>query len=158
MAKMLANFKLMFFDKPKVANSMDKKTKSVFSKFGAFVRTTARQSIKSKKFNEYSKPGNPPFSHTGLLKKFILFGYDNMAKSVVIGPAKLNKKGDVPEVLEYGGNSQSTTAYITKKTVRGNRLHAQKKKIKIAARPYMRPAFQKELPKLDSMWKNSITV
>lgn len=136
----------MFFNSKKVIGAVDRATRKVFSKFGAFVRTTAKQSIKKpgkRAKARTSRPGRPPFSQTGLLKKFIFFGYDYKNKTVVIGPSALNKGTKAPEVLEYGGT-----------TTRGRGKN--KRKIKIAARPYMGPAFEKEKPKLPAMWANSV--
>jgi len=73
-----------FFDRAKVKNAVDAGTRRVLSRFGAFVRTRARTSIRKKKGT--SPPGSPPHSHVGLLRKFILFAYDPQRKSVVIGP------------------------------------------------------------------------
>jgi len=98
-------FKSIFFDRAAVLNAVDKGTKNVLSKFGAFVRTTARHSIKKRK--SASPAGSPPSSHTGLLKKFIFFGYDRDEQSVVIGPAKLNSGTNAPHTLEHGGTSKT---------------------------------------------------
>jgi len=134
--------KQLFFDSPKVINAMDKATRKVLSRFGAFVRRTAKGSIRKRK--KSSAPGMPPSSHTGLLKRFIFFGYDLSRKSVVIGPERLNAKNtDAPHTLEYGGTT----------TLAGR---DSKRRIHIQQRPYMGPAFEKEKPKLPSMWKNSI--
>ncbi len=130
----------MFFDSDKIKSAVDEGTRGVLSRFGAYVRTAAKQSIRSRKRS--SAQGKPPSSHTGLLKRFIFFGYDNFEKSVVIGPVKLNAKGgnDIPEVLEFGGRSTNW----------------KKQKVDVAARPFMGPALKQELPKLPSMWANSI--
>ncbi|MCL4743749.1 MAG: hypothetical protein KJZ54_16250, partial [Phycisphaerales bacterium] len=66
--------KQMFFDRPKVRRAVDAARRKVLSKAGAFIRQTARTSIRKRKGS--SKPGNPPHSHVGLLRRFILFGYD----------------------------------------------------------------------------------
>lgn len=130
--------KQLFFDSPKVLRSVDKATRSVLSKFGAFVRRTAKGSIRKRK--KPSAPGTPPSSHTGLLKRFIFFGYDPNRKSVVIGPERLNQKtSDAPHTLEYSG-----------------RTAIGKKRVKIAARPYMGPAFEKEKQHLPALWKDSV--
>jgi hypothetical protein len=151
--------KSMFFDKAAVISKVDAGTRKVLSRFGAFVRTTAKQSIKKAPFvqkkkrgedrtdfkKSVSKPGQPPYSRSGLLKKFIYFGYDTTKKSVVIGPERLSgkNKGAAPALLEYGGNTQS-------------QLRGKKRTVSIAARPYMGPAFTKEKPKLPALWRNSI--
>ena len=133
----------LFFDSAKVVRSVDKSTRKVLSKFGAFVRRTAKQSIRKRK--KSSTPGMPPSSHTGLLKRFIFFGYDTQKRSVVIGPTRLteNNRGEAPSILEYGGRT----------TVEGNK---KKIRVRIRPRPFMGPAFEKEKPKLPSMWKDSV--
>ena len=94
-------FRVAFFDTKEVRSKVSEATRKVLSKFGAFVRQTAKQSMKKK--NGPAPPGQPPHSHVGLLKRWILFGYDKTRESVVVGPSKLPKKGNVPETLEKGG-------------------------------------------------------
>lgn len=137
----------MFFDSKKVVDSVDKATRKALSKFGAFVRTTAKQSIRKRR--NASAEGSPPSSHTGLLKKFIYFGYDPTTKSVVIGPTRIpDKDGAAPETLEKGGTA---TVRRVRKTGK-----VDIKRIKVGQRPYMQPALAKELPKLPSMWRDSV--
>jgi len=138
--------KQMFFDRDKVRKRTDAGTRRVLSRFGAYVRTTAKHSIRKRK--RISDPGEPPSSHTGLLRRFIFFGYDRDRRSVVIGPMRLNQKvGDAPAALEYGGTSTM---------VEGLRRRRRKRRIRIAARPYMGPAFEQEKPKLPAMWRDSV--
>lgn len=136
----LAQTKSGFFDRPKVQRAMDRATARVHSKFGAFVRTRARSSIRKRK--RVSEPGMPPSGHTGLLKKFIFFAWDQQRKSVVIGPAKLNKPANL-KALEEGGKT-------VRETAKGPRP------ITIQARPFMRPAFEAEKPMLSRLWANSV--
>jgi len=133
----------LFFDSKKVRRAVDRTTRRVLSKFGAFVRRTARSSIRKRK--KASRPGSPPSSHTGLLKKFIWFGYEPAKCSVVIGPARLSQagRGEAPHLLEYGG-----TGTVER---RGKR-----KRAKVRPRPFMGPAFEKEKPKLPTMWRGSV--
>ena len=129
----------MFFDRAKVKKKVDARTRKVLSKFGAFVRQTSRESIRKRKGT--SKPGRPPFSHTGVLKKFLFFGYDADRRSVVIGPVIApGKAGKAPPVLEHGGKVSLPT---------GNQAD-------IAPRPFMAPAFEKEKATLPLLWKDSI--
>ena len=94
----------MFFDTDRVKRAADTATRKVLSKAGAFIRTAAKSSIRKRK--AISAPGQPPSSHTGLLKRFIFFGYDADRKIVVVGPMRLNQKvGAAPEALEHGGQS-----------------------------------------------------
>jgi len=137
--------KQLFFDKAKVIRAVDKARRAVLSKAGAFIRTTARRSLRRRKGP--APPGKPPSSHTGLLKKFIYFGYEPASDSVVIGPAKLNKPGAAPRVLEHGGKT------VVKRRRRGRIVRRQ---VKIEARPYMGPALKKELPKFPKLWAGSV--
>lgn len=134
--------KQMFFDRAAVTSRVDRTTRKVLSRFGAFVRTGARHSIRKRK--AVSDPGSPPSSHVGLLKKLIYFGYDPGRKSVVIGPTPLNRTAEAPPLLEYGGRA---------------RRRGRKGKLVSATyrpRPFMGPAFEREKPKLPEMWANSI--
>ena len=133
----------LFFDSKLVMSSVDRATRRVLSKFGAFVRRTAKSSIRKRK--KPSAPGNPPSSHTGLLKKFIWFGYEPQHQSVVIGPKQLtqNKRGAAPSLLEHGG----VGTFRRKKKLRRVRYHP---------RPFMGPALDKEQPKLSAMWRDSV--
>lgn len=135
----LQEFKAGFFDRQAVQQAVDKAARKNLSKFGAFVRRSAQTSIRSRK--RVSDPGNPPSSHTGLLKRHIYFAYDPQRKSVVIGPVAWKRRGafTVPEVLEYGG--------LVKEA---------KQKYNYRARPFMRPAFEKEKARLASIWRDSI--
>lgn len=138
--------KKFFFDRKIVMSAMDGASRRVLQKFGSFVWQTAKNSISKRK--KPSAVGQPPSSHTGLLKKFIFFSYDPISRSVVIGPAKLNQKNnDIPRILEYGGTSTD---------VSGTRSHRKSRRVRIRARPFMGPALQAELPKLPAMWRASV--
>lgn len=133
-----------FFDRQHVIISMSAATHRALSRFGAYVRQRARSSIRKRK--KASRPGSPPSSHVGLLKQFILFAYDNIAKSVVIGPALLNGRAyrDTGQALEFGGTFQRRD---------------RKRGVYMAnypARPFMRPAFDKEKAKAPDLFKNTL--
>jgi phage gpG-like protein len=146
--------KYLFFDAPTVIRAVDKATRQVLSKFGAYVRTTAMQSIRSHskvakrgKFagQSVSLPGQPPFNQTGILRDSIFFSYDLYHQSVVIGPVPFRGIHTGAEALEYGGYS----------TIKD--YHSHERTVYIKARPFMSPALQKELPKLPAMWAASVT-
>lgn len=130
-----------FFDRRKVQAAVDRSTRKVFSKFGAFVRQRSRTSIKKRKGT--SPPGEPPFSHAGLLRRFILFAFDANKKSVVIGPTLLRDSAEAPKLLEHGGE----TVLDTRKGPKAARYRP---------RPFMGPAFEKELPGLPNLWRDSV--
>lgn len=130
----------------KIISATDKATRRIFMRFGAFVRRTARTSIRKRK--RISEPGRPPSSHTGLLRRLIFFAYDRVRTSVVIGPERpANKPADVTQALEHGGVS---TALFTSDG------RKRRQKVRIRARPFMQPAFDKERPGLPAMWRHSI--
>ena len=134
--------KSMFFDTAKVKKAVSSGTRKVLSKFGAFVRTAARHSIRKRK--AVSEPGQPPSSHVGLLRKLIYFGYDPTRKSVVIGPTPLHGTAEAPPLLEYGGRAR-------RRGRKGRNVLASYR-----ARPFMGPAFEREKPKLPAMWRDSV--
>ncbi len=131
----------LFFDRPAVTNAMDRATRRVLSRFGAFVRRGARSSIRKRR--AISQPGSPPSSHTGLLKRNIFFVYERQRANVVIGPILLNSASDAPALLEHGGN-------VTRRR-RGKQV-----RMTYRPRPFMGPAFERERPKLPAMWKDSV--
>jgi hypothetical protein len=134
--------KQMFFDRKAVTRRVDKAARKVLSKFGAFVRTGAKHSIRKRK--AVSEPGSPPSSHVGLLRKLIYFGYDPGRRSVVIGPTPLHGAAEAPPLLEYGGKARR----------RGRKDRPVMATYK--ARPFMGPAFEREKPKLPAMWAGSV--
>ncbi|MBE3133286.1 MAG: hypothetical protein IMZ55_07415 [Acidobacteria bacterium] len=151
-----SELKGQFFDRKAVVDAVDKANRRNLSRLGAFVRTTAQRSIrpapKGRKLkgggrstpkNQYSRPGEPPRSHVGLLRKFLFFSFDTVSRSVVIGPAKLSGVAgkNVPEVLEFGGLTES---------------HWRRRRFYIEPRPYMRPALDAELDKAAQLWKDSV--
>ena len=71
--------------------------------------------------------------------------YDRRSDSVVVGPVGF-RRSRAPNVLEFGGR----TAVESRR--RGGRR--QKRTLRIAARPYMRPALEKERSQLPAVWRN----
>ncbi len=135
----------LFFDSKKVMAATTKAERRVLSRFGAYVRRSARSSIRRRK--KPSAPGQPPSSHTGLLKRFIFFAYEPRRRSVVIGPARLNQKtGEALPALEHGGQVRIVS----------RRKGARRRIVRIRPRPFMGPAFEREKPKLSAMWRDSI--
>ncbi len=151
-----------FFDTKAVEDAIGKAAKRVLSRVGFLIRRRARQSIKPprrmqldemspdrrKKYrnrpaNERpfasAKPGRPPRNQTGLLKRTIFFWYDAPSESVFIGPSRLYSF-DRMGALEHGGLTQSAGGKLT-------RIHAH---------PFIGPALDEEVPKLDEMWRNSV--
>jgi hypothetical protein len=157
-----------FFDRAAVLAAADRMAVKVLSKFGAYVRRTAKGLIY--KAQAPSQPGKPPHSQTGILRKFILFSWDDATRSVVIGPSRLNiavNNGQpVPGLLEAGGEASYSTAWLRHGRPifegRGRRRHLVRyeplagRTYRMEPRPYMGPAYQKELPKLPDMWRDAL--
>jgi len=137
--------KSMFFDRAKIVRAVSRAKRQVLSKAGAFIRQRARTSIRKRK--RTSRPGEPPSSHTGLLRRFILFGYDRRGDSVVVGPVGF-RRSSAPNALEFGGRT----------TVESGRRAKRRRwrVVRIAARPYMGPALEKERSNLPPLWRNSV--
>jgi hypothetical protein len=128
------NMKAFFFDRASVTDMVDKSAKKGLGYFGGVVRKIAKRSIvEAKNWFDHSRAGNPPKSHVGTLKRMIYYAWDPDHRSVVIGPELFSPMSGAPENLEHGG-----TAFIRRK----------KRVVRIAKRPFMQPAFDKEVEKL----------
>jgi hypothetical protein len=134
----------LFFDSRGVQAATTRAERRVLPRFGAYVRRSARSSIRKRK--RTSAPGQPPSSHTGLLKRFIFFAYEPRHRSVVIGPVRLNQKtGEALPALEHGGRVRIVS-----------RKCRRRKTVTIRPRPFMGPAFEREKTGLSAMWRDSI--
>lgn len=151
-----------FFDRPAVIKAVDRAKKRELSRAGAYVRSTARRSIKPARRKpkarpkrrrrkpavvRTSQPGQPPKMHTrtGRNLRLILFAWEPTRQSVVIGPVLFKSRDGVriPEVLEKGGRS-----YAVKR--------GKKYRTRVAARPYMSPALAANAPKFPDLFRNSV--
>ena len=149
-----------FFNSEKVMKLLSDAERKTLSKFGAYVRQTAKRSIRPainlnrkerlaakksqqqepKPLYQASQPGEAPRSRQGDLKKFILFGYDAGSHSVVIGPTLTSRSdGLTPGRLEFGGEVKLKNG----RTVR------------VLKRPFMKPAFDKELARMPALFADS---
>lgn len=173
--------KALFFDRAAVTGAVDKATRKVLSRFGAFVRRRARSSIRKRK--KVSQPGQPPSGRTGLLKRLLFFAFEPRRQSVVIGPAALNGGyGDGAEMLEHGGTTTRRLWVIEPEELAGakrdaaGRLRtaagkfvtgggevqfrsgrdAPRVTVRHRARPFMGPAMDAELPGLPGMWRDTV--
>lgn len=157
--------KSQFFSAPTI-DEIDKNAKKGLSRFGWLTRRAARQSMRKARqkklaeMTEYesqvhririsiaqkegkqkpkrplasSAPGDPPKTRRGDIKKLTFFVYDKKERSVVVGPARFSGATGAPEALENGG-------FATTKNGR----------VKIAQRPFMKPAFDDHISKLPSL-------
>lgn len=117
---------------------------------------SGKSKVKPKRPLVASEPGEPPRTRTGLIRKFLFFAFDPQTKSVVVGPALLNKSSGAPATLEYGG----VTMGIVNAEIMlngGQRVYRQTEMlVKIEPRPYMQPALQRNQAKVAELFRNSI--
>ena len=133
----------VFFDGGIIVTAAERANRQALMRAGAFIRRRARSSIRKRK--KVSEPGRPPSSHTGRLKGLILFAYDRMAETVVIGPMATGGSDQAGETLEHG------------KTIT-RRVRRRRRRMQYRARPFMGPALDTEtqagsFPKL---WANAV--
>lgn len=139
---------MSFFDAKAVLNPQQRKRRKMMSRFGAFVRTRSRSLLNKSggKKNKVSAAGEPPRKHVGLLRKGVFFAFDRVKDSVVIGPI----------VLASAGGSSALSALEEGGIVTIDGFKDQKsKRVRIASRPFMGPAFADELPNISSIWKGA---
>jgi hypothetical protein len=84
----------------------------VLTRQGAYVRGIAKRKIRRRKSTKiYSAPGTPPFTHTGALKKSIVFAAG--PESVVIGPS-YSEIGRIGHTHEFGGTEPAKKSRLKK--------------------------------------------
>jgi len=123
----------VILDKRSVERSIATGRERALKRAGAYVRRSARASLLDVE-GKSSQPGQPPFSHTGILKR-IFYAYDTASKTVVIGPVAARTRAAA--ALEYGG--------FSKFKVPGGRRRRRYLNRRILARPFMRPALERQI-------------
>lgn len=142
---MNVRMKKLFVDRKKVLRAADRAAKRPLFRWGAYVRSVSKRSIRKR--DGTSKPGKPPHSHTGDLKRLIFFGFDPRTRSIIVGP-ELYASGNAAKI-ETGGRIR------VKRKSKGQKRTVQK--ATIAERPFMQPAAKKANEKLlPDIWKNSV--
>ena len=160
-----ANMKELFFDRKKVKSIIDNKTRRSLSRFGYYVMSDARRSMRKGTYRKVGKPtrdsagrfqatdrsrvkvhsraGSPPRVWEGLVKRLTLFAFDPYRMGVVIGTIGDRRPRSAPRLLEYGGVIQYAFKNDRGYFIRGTGY--------MAPRPYLRPAFDRNLPKFKRM-------
>ena len=142
----------MFFDPSTFDDPLAKAKQKILNRFGATVRATAKNSIKQGAEGQHAAAGQPPLSHNGTTryKDWIFYFWDKTLDEVIVGAILLPRKDHtiVPNALEQGGQVEHTKFVgATRQTVITNQ----------AARPHMKPAYDKTVEKLlPSLIENSI--
>jgi len=128
-----------WFNPLAVITPMDKQTRAALMRFGAFVWQRSWTSIKPGK--AISDPGAPPARHVASWRRLIRFALDEGQRSMVIGAVICKPRPfSLPEKLEHGGEE-------LRPDERG-RLTV----FAYRPRPFMGPAFEKELPGAAALW------
>lgn len=141
------------FDQKRLNEAKDKAAKRVLQRQAFAVYAEAKASlISGGKKNETSKPGEAPRGHQGLLKRQMRYAVST--DNAVIGPERiLGKPGLAPATLEHGG----TADIPVWKRVRGKRVKtAERRRARIARRPFMGPALKRVTPRLSEAWRGAI--
>ncbi len=164
----------LFLDSESTAKATTRMERKALSKIGAFIRTRAQRSMRpAGKKGKVSRPGEPPRTRLGFLKKFLYFVFVPETRSVVVGPAQFRSTskrdaGPVPGLLEAGGemNEEGRVIYVTRPPGRdaSGRFKAESKRrvvlhgrVRIARRPYMHPAYEAELPKFAGQFEGEFS-
>ena len=125
----------------KIIKRFDRVTKGVnnslletFGDAARLMRAIARNSIKRRSGNRYADPGQPPKTRYGSIRNSILFDIDKKRQEALIGPV-YSRIGPVAAAHEYGG-------FFRRR--------------RYDARPFMRPALDKLIPRFPKLWRYSI--
>ncbi len=90
------------FDKQKLKKKAETATFTSLSEAGGAVRKTAKRSIRKRK--KASKPGSPPNTQIGMLKRVIRYDVTNNRTVVAIGPVN-EIAGRIWNLHEFGGTA-----------------------------------------------------
>lgn len=161
-------FQKIFFDRAKITASIDAATLKNLRYAGGYIRRVAVNSIKAAPYGKVAPPGAPPLDHHSAMRRWanrknkkkglkpkkivgydngirnILFGFDTIARSLVVGPVGqvIYGKRTVPDVLERGGTGTDSKG----------------RPIQVAPHPFMAPALAKaqQDDRFVGIWKNSV--
>ena len=174
----------MFFDRQKVIKAIEKTTKKNLSRMARFIQVRAKQSLIRRK--KSSRPGSQPYvksKNKFANLKNILYFYEEMTETAVIGPVRFGRSNPpVPQLMEHGGtNTIKKILPVKKREAKAGRLDTGQE-IKLfypwhrnlpkdwqhmnvidgtfnyAPRPFMEPARDAELKKVEAVWEDSLEV
>lgn len=168
----------LFLDRQAVMELLDDATIGPMNRIGGFIRQTARNSMRRKKYPATAPAGEPPYAHAGALKTRMAYAYDPNRGTLIAGPMAINRPSDaggytVPQLMEFGGSfvtRETRMMFIHDDSMNDNDGPKGKKKSKKKERlvlipkgeelvypphPFMGPALSKalETDKLRKAWK-----
>lgn len=167
-----------FFDRAGVARAMKAADRAAFAEVGKEIRRDARSSMKSRprspkmpkngptpaylerlerfRRTRYSKPGEPPrrSRDNPLVWRLLRYRIDRAVHSLVVGPIFRRREGrqTIPEILEYGGESEGLVVAWRVRNGQRERF-VERKVVTIEPRPYMRPALRRAIPTIPRKWR-----
>ena len=109
-----------------------------------------------------SPAGTPPYTHTGFLRDDILYSYDAVHQSTVIGPWRkpwlnqLHEYGGTIPMIVVRGSRGTTWLQRAKSRVRRSSRVVKSLTVRYPARPFMGPGLLAAQPKLPQMWADSV--
>jgi len=161
-----------FFDKQKVIGQTDRQTRQVLSRFGAFVRRTAKKKIRRARQKKVDELSPEEMIRYRRAQRRFKQGKGPKPKR----PLASSKPGEPPRSITgllrdkilfwYSPAERSET--IGPATLRakgdipgvlehgGTTRLPNGETVEIEPRPYMGPSLEEELPKLPGMWTNSV--
>lgn len=149
--------KQFFLDDRKILNAVKRAKVRALLYPAAAIRLTAIRSIRKR--DGTSQPGSPPLSHGAHLLRSHIYYLPQPSRAdvhwVLIGAARLNKPGLAPNALEFGGDVRPSPRLNAMRRKAG---HSELKTVKIAARPFMKPALDANIEKVPAAWKNAVVI
>ena len=166
-SKSIAQWKHFFFDRPAVLKAAGRAKTTALSRFGGYIRSAARRSMRRRKGDGVSPPGEPPFAKSGEIRDLLFFAFDPKTATVVVGPLGFRSSG-VPALHEFGGSvpgdgrtlllknspGRDATGRFVSNGVRRVKLTGT---LKYEPRPFMRPALDQSIPKFAQMFREVMT-
>lgn len=183
--KTLAQWKALFFDRSVIERAAGKAKIKALSRMGAVVRRTAQTSMRYRKGP--SAPGTPPSAHKSgrlaalkkmgrakyngaLLREMLYFAYDPKIGDTIVGPLGFKTRGTpIPALHEFGGERAAFKGEVMavknpagrdergRFYSRGVQLVKLKGTLRYPARPFMRPALDKAIPKFAASFRGTVS-
>ncbi|MCP4248091.1 MAG: hypothetical protein GY778_13675 [bacterium] len=170
--------KSLFFDSPKVKRAVGDATRRVLSQAGAFIRTTARRSMrKARQMRLSEMPDDQRRAYKRRARLAKVWGQPRPKKP--LAPSKPGepprvRKGQIKRLLYFAwdptrrsvvagperfkkGQTPHVLEYGGTSTVRRPSKYGwEKHRVYVKPRPFMGPALAKERPRLPRRWRNSV--
>lgn len=172
--KTLAQWQALFFDRSVIERAAGKAKIKALSRMGATVRRTAQTSMRYRKGP--SAPGTPPSAHKSgrlaalkkmgkakyngaLLREMLYFAYDPKLGDTIVGPLGFKTRGTpIPALHEFGGERAAfKKEFMVVGKGKNVSLVQLKGTLRYPARPFMRPALDKAIPKFAASFRGTVS-